>query len=226
MMSLAPPQGSNEQKHSRADPSSGMERLPHEMWEHILSFSLLSDFASQSLVCRLFREVLLQDQHWMKKEKKTLAQIKEEYVKDRPIRLLIRNLRVDADLFTISCLSMNRRKIFLDLRKFLYRHFAREDYYNILQRVESTLHLCTAKEFTLSVQAKHVKNKTYFRLFLVYHVRGDRLTSSRSQENTILEKQLSDGKQLVSFFRSCREIKKLGVKKMTCSSLAFDLFVN
>ncbi|SOB74166.1 hypothetical protein BQ9231_00283 [Cedratvirus lausannensis] len=192
------------------------------MWEHILSFSLLSDFASQSLVCRLFRCMLSQDNYWLRKEKKTFAQIKEEHSRDRPARLLIKNLKSDTDLFTISCLSMNRRKIFLDLRKFLYRYFAREDYHGILQRVEDILHTCTAKEFTLSVQAKHTNDKTYFRLFLAYRARS----GHRGQENTILERRLQDKKQLLNFFRSCREIKKAGIKKMTCSSSALDLFLN
>ncbi|QIN54398.1 hypothetical protein [Cedratvirus kamchatka] len=193
------------------------------MWEHILSFSLLSDFASQSLVCRLFKCVLSHDNYWIRKEKKTFAQIKKEYAQDKPIRLLIKNLCTDVDLFTISCLSMNRRKVFLDLRKFLYRYFRREDYINILQRVESTLRTCTAKEFTLSIQAKHVKGKTYFRVFLAYYSRE---ISSRPQESTILKRQLNNHEKLLIFLRLCREIKKSGIKSMNCSSLALDLFIN
>lgn len=202
---------------------AGMERLPPEMWEHILSFTLLSDLASQSLVCRFFRCILSGDGLWMKREKKTLSQIKQECLQDRPARLLIKKLRTDTDLFTLSCLSMNRKRVFLDLRKFLYKHFAKEDYYHILQRVESTLYMCTAKEFTLCIQAKHVRKETYFRLFLSYHTREH---SCRSQEQTIFEKKLVGDKQLLTFFSSCRQIKKAGIKKIICSSFALDLFVN
>lgn len=201
----------------------GMERLPPEMWEHILSFTLLTDLASQILVCRFFRCVLSGDSLWLKREKKTLTQIREEYLRDRPARLLIKNLKADMDLFTLSCLSMNRRRVFLDLRKFLYKYFAREDYYHILQRVESMINSCTAKEFVLSVQAKHVKKETFFRLYLSYHTREH---SYRSQEQTILERKLLDNSQLLAFFRSCRAIKNAGVKHMTCSSSALELFVN
>lgn len=186
------------------------------MWEHILSFTLITDFSKICLVCPLFRHLLYQDSYWQRKEKKSFSQVRQDFVKDKPIRLLIKNLAADIDLFTLSCFSMNRRKIFLDLRKFLYRYFAGEKYFTILQRVENTLHENKAKEFTLSIQVKHVKKKTYFRLFL----------SSRTTENTILERQLINNKQLHSFFSSCREIKKSGIKSMTCSGFALDLFLN